>query len=83
MPKFLEAKLKAEYGEKSAIPYKVMNKIGAMKGNRETPKGARMEAKHDAKVGMKKYKGESHSYDSNRPKRPVKSNYKGAAGAAY
>ena len=34
MPKFLERKLKREYGEKSDIPYKVMNKIGAMKGSR-------------------------------------------------
>lgn len=56
MPKFLEDKLKAEYGENSAIPYKVMNKIGAMRGNKETAKGKRMEAKHKrdmAKRGTK------------------------------
>jgi hypothetical protein len=46
MPKFLEDKLKAEYGAKSDIPYKVMNSMGEMRGNKETPKGARMEAKH-------------------------------------
>jgi hypothetical protein len=46
MPKFLEDKLKSEYGAKSDIPYKVMNSIGAMRGNKETPKGARTEAKH-------------------------------------
>lgn len=46
MPKFLEDKLKAEYGADSATPYKVMNAIGAMKGNRETAKGAAMERKH-------------------------------------
>ncbi len=46
MPKFLENKLKAEYGAKSAIPYKVMNSIGSMHGNKETPKGRAMEAKH-------------------------------------
>jgi hypothetical protein len=46
MPKFLEDKLKKEYGAKSAIPYKVMNSMGEMRGNKETPKGARMEAKH-------------------------------------
>ena len=40
MPKFLENKLKAEYGQNSATPYKVMNAIGAMQGNQETPKGA-------------------------------------------
>ncbi len=50
MPKFLEQKLKNRYGANSAIPYKVMNAIGAMRGNKETPKGAQMEAKHEAKV---------------------------------
>ncbi len=47
MPKFLERKLKAEYGQTSSTPYKVMNAIGAMRGNRETPKGAEMQAKHE------------------------------------
>jgi hypothetical protein len=46
MPKFLEAKLKKEYGAKSSIPYKAMNSIGAMHGNKETAKGAAMEKKH-------------------------------------
>lgn len=50
MPKFLEDKLKKEYGADSDVPYKVMNAIGAMKGNKETPKGAEMEKKHDAKM---------------------------------
>jgi hypothetical protein len=50
MPKFLEDKLKAEYGADSKIPYKVMNKIGAMHGNKETAKGAEMEAKHERDV---------------------------------
>ena len=36
MPKFLEDKLKREYGENSAFPFKLMNKIGAMHGNLET-----------------------------------------------
>jgi hypothetical protein len=48
MPKFLESKLKKEYGEKSDIPYKVMNKLGFMKGNKETAKGERAESKHKA-----------------------------------
>lgn len=52
MPKFLEEALKREYGANSKIPYKVMNSIGAMRGNRETAKGAAMEAKHDAKKGL-------------------------------
>ncbi len=49
MPKFLENKLKKEYGANSSIPYKVMNKIGAMKGNKETAKGKEMEKKHQGK----------------------------------
>ena len=47
MPKFLETKLKREYGENSTIPYKVMNSIGAMRGNKETAKGREMESKHE------------------------------------
>ena len=50
MPTFLEQKLKAEYGAHSAVPYKVMNSIGAMRGNKETPKGAAMQIKHDRKI---------------------------------
>ena len=53
MPKFLEDKLKAEYGADSKIPYMVMNKIGAMRGNKETAKGRAMEKKHARKVGLK------------------------------
>lgn len=51
MPPFLEKKLKDEYGANSAIPYKVMNTLGYMHGNKETAKGAAAERKHDAKVG--------------------------------
>lgn len=46
MPKFLEDKLKSEYGQNSSTPYKVMNSIGAMRGNKETAKGREMQAKH-------------------------------------
>lgn len=46
MPKFLEKKLKKEYGAKSSIPYKIMNKLGVMKGNKETEKGKKGEKKH-------------------------------------
>jgi hypothetical protein len=46
MPKFLEDKLKKKYGKKSATPYKIMNKFGLMRGNKETSKGARTEEKH-------------------------------------
>ena len=46
MPKFLETKLKKEYGEKSDIPYKIMNSMGVMHGDKETAKGRAMEKKH-------------------------------------
>lgn len=48
MPRFLEDKLKSEYGDNSDTPYKVMNSIGAMHGNKETSKGREMERKHKA-----------------------------------
>ena len=50
MPAFLEAKLRQEYGANSATPFKIMNAMGAMRGNKETAKGAAMEAKHNAKL---------------------------------
>lgn len=53
MPKFLEDKLKREYGETSAVPFKVMNAIGAMRGNKETEKGREMESKHEKDKAMK------------------------------
>lgn len=49
MPKFLENKLKAEYGANSSTPYKVMNKLGYMRGNKETAKGRAAQKKHDRK----------------------------------
>ena len=53
MPRFLEEKLKKEYGAKSSVPYKVMNSIGAMHGNRETAKGRAMEKKHETARKMR------------------------------
>lgn len=53
MPKFLEKKLKKQYGEKSHIPYAIMNKMGAMHGNKETTKGHEMEKKHELGLGGK------------------------------
>lgn len=50
MPKFLETKLKKEYGADSDIPYKVMNAKGYMKGNKTTAKGEALQAKHDRDV---------------------------------
>lgn len=53
MPKFLEDKLKKEYGAKSKIPYKIMNKMGVMHGNKTTEKGMNMIKKHIKKYGLK------------------------------
>lgn len=56
MPKFLENKLKKEYGADSATPYKIMNKLGFMHGSKETPKGKAADQKHHSMLrkGMKK-----------------------------
>ena len=48
MPKFLEDKLKKEYGAKSDIPYKIMNARGFMRGSKITAKGRAAESKHNA-----------------------------------
>lgn len=53
MPKFLEEKLKKEYGDNNHAIYGTMNKIGAMKGNKETAKGKAMEKKHEAARKMR------------------------------
>lgn len=50
MPKFLEKKLKEEYGSKSDIPYKVMNAKGYMRGSKETAKGEALQTKHERDV---------------------------------
>ena len=49
MPKFLEKKLKAEYGNNPAAIYGTMNKLGYMKGNKETAKGKAAEKKHNSR----------------------------------
>lgn len=53
MPKFLEKKLKDEYGEESDIPYKVMNAMGAMHGSKVTAKGRHMEVTHRLHMAAK------------------------------
>lgn len=80
MPKFLEAKLKAQAAKQGfrgkradKYVYGAMNNIGAMRGSQETAKGAEMQKKHDSE--MSKFKGESHSYSFKRPKRKVLSRY--------
>ena len=53
MPKFLERKLQAEYGASSAVPYKIMNKLGLMRGSKETAKGRALDRKHAADTAAK------------------------------
>lgn len=55
MPKFLEDKLRAEYGNNKHAIYGTMNKIGAMHGNKETAKGREMERKHENDMKKPKY----------------------------
>lgn len=43
MPKKLEEKLKREYPNNPHAVFGTMNKIGAMKGNKETKKGRAIE----------------------------------------
>ncbi len=50
MPKFLEDRLKAEYPNNPHAVYGTLNAIGAMHGNKETAKGAQMQAKHNRDV---------------------------------
>jgi len=53
VPKFLETKLKKQYGKDSDIPYKIMNKLGFMKGPNETSKGKAAEVKHKSSLDSK------------------------------
>lgn len=55
MPKFLEKKLKKQYPNNPHAVYGTMNAIGAMKGNKETPRGRAMQKKHSSD-GNKKSK---------------------------
>lgn len=59
MPKFLEDKLKKEYPGNPHAVYGTMNKIGAMKGSKETAKGREMERKH-ARDTKRSRKGRGH-----------------------
>ncbi len=52
MPKFLEAKLKAQYPNNPHAVYGTLNAIGAMRGNKETAKGRMMQKKHDKKYSL-------------------------------
>jgi hypothetical protein len=56
MPAFLEQKLQREYGPNSPIVYATLNKLGALRGNKETAKGRAMQAKHDRDVAAARAK---------------------------
>lgn len=45
MPAFLEAKLKKEYGDNKHAIYGTLNKLGYMKGSKETAKGKALDKK--------------------------------------
>lgn len=64
MPKFLENDLRAEATKKGftgkradRYVYGGMNNLGAMRGSKETAKGAAMEQKHGSDVKSGKAKG--------------------------
>jgi hypothetical protein len=48
MPKFLEEKLEKEYPDNPKAVYGTMNKVGLMKGNKETKKGEDEEKEHES-----------------------------------
>lgn len=50
MPEFLKKRLEREYPNNPSAVWGTLNKIGAVRGNRETAKGREMEKKHVAKV---------------------------------
>ena len=53
MPKFLEDKLKKEYPNNPHAVFGTMNKVGAMRGNKETKLGEEMDKKHERKLGRR------------------------------
>lgn len=50
MPEFLKKQLEREYPNNPSAVWGTLNKIGAVRGNRETAKGRAMEKKHAAKI---------------------------------
>jgi len=56
VPEFLEKKLESQYGEGDPRVYATMNKLGYMRGSKETAKGKAAQAKHvrDARAKKKR-----------------------------
>jgi len=84
VPKFLEDKLKAAAASKGLkgkradrYVYGAMNNMGAMRGNKETAKGAAMEEKHRDQAREKmhadiaKFRGNSSEHSFHRPVRKI------------
>jgi len=57
MPRFLEEKLRREYGNNPHAIYGTLNKLGAMHGNKETAKGKRLQQKHEHKLMLLRKRG--------------------------
>lgn len=55
MPQFLEKKLKKEYPDNPAGVYATMNKLGYMKGSKETKKGRLTQKKHEMAKKMQQH----------------------------
>lgn len=53
MPKVLEDRLKREYPGNPSAVYGTLNKLGMMKGNKETAKGRAAEKKHARDMAKK------------------------------
>lgn len=51
MPEFLESKLKKQYPNNPHAVYGTLNKLGYMKGSKETAAGRAAQSKHEAKMG--------------------------------
>jgi hypothetical protein len=47
LPRFLEEKLKKEYPNNPAAVYGTLNRLGYMRGSKETAAGKAAQAKHD------------------------------------
>jgi hypothetical protein len=60
-PQFMEKKLKQEYGDNDRAIYGTMNKLGLMKGNKETKKGKLEEKRHEMAKKMRKVGQEIHA----------------------
>ena len=54
MPDFLKKQLEREYPNNPSAVWGTLNRIGAVKGNKITPKGRAMEKKHASKMKRKR-----------------------------